>query len=101
MVRRLADYPWSSYRYNANGNPVVPVTPHDCRLLLGEDDAARRAAYRALCSESLDRSGIERIRDSIITGLPTGNGRFRREIEKTLAVRPGQAKRGRPRKPRA
>lgn len=100
MVRHPADYPWSSYHYNANGNPVAPVTPHDCWLLLGEDDATRMAAYRALFREGLDQSDIQRIRDSLNTGLPTGNDRFRREIEKALSVRLGQGKRGRPMKAR-
>ncbi len=98
MVRHPADYPWSSYHCNANGSPVAPVTPHDCWLLLGEDDATRMAAYRALFREGLDQSDIQRIRDSLNTGLPTGNDRFRREIEKALSVRLGQGKRGRPMK---
>jgi putative transposase len=98
MVSHPADYPWSSYQCNALGKPAAPVTPHDCWLLLGEDDATRRAAYRALVRDTLDRLDIERIRHSINTGLPTGSDRFRREIEKALAIRLGQGKRGRPKK---
>ncbi|MGB5538663.1 MAG: transposase [Gammaproteobacteria bacterium] len=101
MVRHPADYTWSSYRHNANGEPAAPVTPHDCWLLLGENDYARRAAYSALFSERLDQSDIERIRDSINTGMPTGNDRFRHEIEKALSIRLGQGKRGRPKKTQA
>ena len=56
------------------------------------------AAYRALFREGLDQSDIQRIRDSLNTGLPTGNDRFRRKIEKALSVRLGQGKRGRPMK---
>jgi len=36
--------------------------------------------------------------DCLNTGLPTGNHRFRREIESALAIRLGHGKRGRPRK---
>lgn len=98
MVRHPADYPWSSYRYNANGNPAAPVIPHDCWLELGADNSSRQAAYRALFRESLEPSDIARIRDSLKTGLPTGNDRFRHEIEKALPVRLGHGKRGRPAK---
>jgi hypothetical protein len=69
--------------------------------LLGEDDAVRREAYRALFRESLNLADIERIRHSINTGLLTGKDRFRCEIEKALSVRLGQGKRGRPKKTQA
>jgi putative transposase len=98
MVKNPADYPWSSYGYNALGKPDTPITPHDCWLLLGEDDTARREAYRGLFRETLDQLDIEHIRHCINTGLPTGNDRFRHEIEKTLSIRLGQGKRGSPRK---
>jgi hypothetical protein len=35
--------------------------------------------------------------DGVSRMLPTGNDRFRRDIEKTLPIRLGQGKRGRPR----
>jgi putative transposase len=98
MVKNPADYPWSSYGYNALGKPDTPISPHDCWLLLGEDDAARRESYRRLFRETLEQLDIEHIRHCINTGLPTGNDRFRREIEKALSIRLGQGKRGRPRK---
>ena len=98
MVRHPGDYPWSSYGYNALGKPDKPVTPHDCWLLLGEDDTARREAYRGLLRDTLDQLDVEHIPHCINTGLPTGNDRFRREIEKTLSIRLGQGQRGRPRK---
>jgi len=39
---------------------------------------------------------IARIRHSMNTGLPTGNKRFRREIESALSARPGTGQCGRP-----
>ena len=98
MVKHPADYPWSSYAHNALGKPDTPITPHDCWLLLGEDDIARREAYRDLFRETLEQLDIEHIRHCINTGQPTGNDRFRREIEKALSIRLGQGKRGRPKK---
>ena len=100
MVSHPADYPWSSFRYHAMGEADAMITPHDCWLNLGKDDQARRAAYRALFNERMTRSDVDSIRQSINTGLPTGNDRFRREIEQALSVKMGHGTRGRPRKPK-
>ena len=98
MVRHPGDYPWSTYQHNALGEVDTGITPHDCWLLLGEDDTTRREVYRALFRSTLDQLDIERIRHGINTGLPTGNDRFRRKIENALSIKLGQGKRGRPRK---
>jgi putative transposase len=100
MVRHSADYPWSSYPCNTLGKTQTSITPHDCWLLLGEDDTARTEAYQALFKEASSETDIKHIRHCIKTGLPTGNDRFRREIETVLSVRVGHGKRGRPRKTR-
>lgn len=100
MVRHPADYHWSSYHCNGLGKPDTLISPHDCWLLLGEDDQDRTATYRALIKDALEPADIEHIRHCMNTGLPTGNDRFRRDIEKTLSIRLGQGKRGRPRNSR-
>lgn len=99
MVNRPDEYRWSSYHCNALGKPDILISPHDCWLLLGEDDQDRTASYRALFGDALEQSDIEHIRHCINTGLPTGNDRFRRDIENALSIRLGQGKRGRPSKP--
>lgn len=98
MVGHPAEYPWSSFHCNAMGERNELVSPHDCWLLLGNSSEERMAAYRELFSEKLNRSAIDSIRQSLDTGLPTGNDRFRREIEQALSIRLGYGKRGRPRK---
>jgi putative transposase len=98
MVRRPEDYPWSSYRCNATGEPDSLITPHDCWLTLGGNDDERTAAYRELVNERMTQSDLDHIRNCIDTGLPTGNDRFRNEIEHALAVKLGTGRRGRPRK---
>lgn len=98
IVEHPADYPWSSYHFNAMGKSDPIIAPHDCWILLGEDDETRTAAYRALFKDKLDPQDIEYIHQSINTGLPTGSDKFRREIEQALSVKLGQGKRGRPRK---
>jgi putative transposase len=45
MVNNPADYPWSSYGYNALGQPDELVAPHFEYLCLGESEEARHAAY--------------------------------------------------------
>jgi putative transposase len=80
------------------GQPDALITPHDCWLLLGESDEERVAACRGLFNEKLNQSDIDSIRQSVDTGLPTGNDRFRREIEQALSIKPGYGKRGRPSK---
>ena len=47
IVRRPAQYPWSSYRANALGEEDALVTPHPWYYALGRTPEARRAAWRA------------------------------------------------------
>jgi len=98
MVRQPEDYPWSSYRCNAIGTNSPLITPHDCWLELGENDFERKASYRKLVDERISRTDLEHIRKSLDSGMPTGNDRFRQEIEEALAVKLGTGRRGRPRK---
>jgi putative transposase len=56
------DYPWSSFRYHAFGEPHRWLTPHPVYLALGATDAERQAAYRAICEENLADADIVRHR---------------------------------------
>jgi putative transposase len=98
MVSHPVDYPWSSFHCNAMGEPDGLITPHDCWLMLGNNDDARMAAYHALFKDKLNQPDIDHIRQSLNTGLPTGNEGFRQTIETALSIRLGHGKRGRPRK---
>lgn len=98
MVRHPEYYPWSSYRCNATGEANSLITPHNCWLELGNDDYERTATYRELINERMLQADLEHIRKNLDTVLPTGNDRFRQEIEHTLAVKLGTGRRGRPRK---
>ena len=98
MVSHPADYRWSSFHSNGLGKSDALISPHDCWLFLGEDDLGRAASYRVLFDDALKQTELELIRHSVNTGLPTGNDRFRRDIEKALSTRLGQGKRGRPKK---
>ena len=91
-------YPWSSYATNASGRKSELITPHSVYLALGKNDAARRTAYKKLFNQRMDSESIESIRSAWQTGTPLGNDQFKERIEKTLKIRVGYAKRGRPKK---
>ena len=80
MVGAPGDYRWSSYGANAGGSADPLLTPHPTYLALGEDDAGRGRAYRALFQESLQAETIEHIRLSGHSGRALGDATFRRRM---------------------
>ena len=48
MVLNAAEYPWSSYHYNAQGEENQLITPHVVYKTLGRSDNERQLNYRAL-----------------------------------------------------
>jgi len=98
LVKTTARYRWSSYHANASGRKSDLISPHKLYLAMGTDDVSRRAAYRALFRGRIDEETIVAIRAAWQTGTPLGNDRFKAKIEKTLKMKVGYAKRGRPRK---
>jgi putative transposase len=56
------DYPWSSFRYHAFGEPHRWLTRHSVYKTLGSTDVERQAAYRAICEENLADADIVRHR---------------------------------------
>ena len=97
MVKTAAAYRWSSYSCNASGRKDDLITPHRLYLGLGKDDPSRRIAYKALFRHHMEEDTIGEIRSAWRTGTPLGNDRFKEKIEKTLRMKVGYAKRGRPR----
>ena len=76
MVRRPADYRWSSYRANALGEASPLLTPSADYLKLGSDGVSRRLAYRALCGEPQSEAHVEAIRKAIRGGYVYGSPAF-------------------------
>jgi hypothetical protein len=54
---------------------------------------------RTLFATNLDQNTITQLRESLQTGTPLGNDRFRAQIEQALGRAVGFSRRGRPRKP--
>ena len=98
MVAHPAEYRWSSYRANAQGEASALLSGHPVYLGLGPDAAQREAAYRELFRYQLDPGLVDSIRRATNGNYALGDARFAEQISKALGRRvvPGQA--GRPRK---
>lgn len=96
MVSAPEDYPWSSYRCNALGEDNLLLKPHRLYAQLAKSDEQRRVAYQSLFSGALDDAVVNEVRASTQSGTPLGSQRFHEAIERSLQVKVGYARRGRP-----
>ena len=96
MVTHPADYRWTSYRYNGQGEKHEWLRPHPVYLALGLDDKERQACYRSLFDVNMEPGIIDVIRRSAQFSMPLGNDRFKAQIESAVGRKLGQSKRGRP-----
>jgi len=80
MVATPGDFPWSSYRTNAEGERSAIVTPHRDYLGLGEDEVDRARIYRTLFSMSLGDAGMDEIRKVTRGGYAFGSEEFKKEL---------------------
>jgi putative transposase len=87
MVNSPQDYPWSSYRHNAQGKHDSLLKTHRVFQRLGSDQPSRRDAYRHLFRGALGPGDLERIRFATEAGTVIGNDRFREQVEKVLKRR--------------
>ncbi len=98
MVKQPGDYPWSSYRCNAQNTDIKLISAHPCYKTLGKNKTARREAYRALFKERL-LSGVDHeIEECANKGWVMGSDRFKTEIEKMAGRRIAPKQRGGDRK---
>ena len=89
-------YCWSSFCQNGGIKAVELLTAHDIYMRLGSSNNERTDAYIELFQYYLCAQDMRRIRDSWQTGTPLGNDYFLEEVERQLACKVGQARRGRP-----
>jgi putative transposase len=97
MVGHPADYRWSSYRANAQGETGPVIQPHGLYLALGTNPAARQAAWRALFREELGSVVVDAIRQATNGNYALGDQRFAEQIAAMLGRRVSPGKAGRPR----
>lgn len=98
MVDHPADYRWSSYRANAQGDEESLLQPHSVYLSLGADDLTRQRAYRDLFRYELEAGLVDEIRKATNGNYVLGDSRFAEQIEGVLKRRVQPGKPGRPRK---
>lgn len=98
MVSRPQDYPWSSYRCNAQGEGNTLIKPHVLYEALGPDNIARQETYRGLFDAALEPGMVSRIRQATNGNFVLGDDRFATHLSATLGLRATPGKAGRPRK---
>ncbi|MEN8176034.1 MAG: hypothetical protein ABFS23_09740 [Pseudomonadota bacterium] len=96
MVDHPAEYRWSSYRSNAQGEPSKLLTSHPLYAAFGPDDESRWAAYRALFRDQLDPGPVDEIRRATNSNYALGSPRFQAQVEAVLDRRATPRRSGRP-----
>lgn len=96
MVNHPREYPWSSYRYNAEGRNNALITPHEEYLRLDKQALNRRKAYRDLFRAHVDGDIDNQIRSATNGNYVLGNGKFQEQIARMLGRRVTKGKAGRP-----
>ena len=84
MADHPADYPWSSYRYNALGEENKLVTPHAEYVQLGENPKECQHAYRDLFNHHITQLMLADIRQATNKAWILGSQHFKDKIERQL-----------------
>ena len=96
MTDHPADYRWSSYRTNAQGEPDKVVKPHFMYEGLGLTEATRQRNYLELFRYELEPGLVDEIRKATNGNFVLGDNRFKEEISEILGRRVIPGKAGRP-----
>ena len=96
MVNQPRDYPWSSYRYNAEGKKSDLLTPHGEYLRLDRQELNRHKAYRDLFKAHIDPGIHNQIRSATNGNYVLGNMQFQDQIAEAVGRRVTRGKAGRP-----
>ncbi len=96
MVAHPADYRWSSYRANAQGEIDQVLAPQTLYLAQGADETTRQAAYREMFRHELEPGLVDEIRLATNGNFALGDSVFTAQIEQALGRRTTRGKPGRP-----
>ena len=96
MVKHPAEYRWSSYRANAQGEECSLLTPHEIYLRLGAEPGQRRAAYREIFRYELEPGAVDEIRAATNGNFALGTPQFAEQVSAALGLRVLPGKAGRP-----
>jgi putative transposase len=78
MVSSAADYPWSSFAVNAEGDESWLLQSHPAYESLGQSRERRATAYKDLCADALPAADVEQIRKATRVGCVIGTPRRQR-----------------------
>ncbi|MEH6550614.1 MAG: transposase [Pseudomonadales bacterium] len=95
MVEHPAEYPWSSYRSNAELVFDALVSPQATYNLLGKTRETRADAYKQLFYSPKVDGTIDDIRTATRGNYALGSAAFKRQVEKTLGQPVSKRKPGR------
>jgi len=93
-----AEYRWSSYRINAQGEDVGLINAHALYQSLGETEESRQTAYRELFRHELDIGIVDEIRRATHSNYALGNEAFAQQVELALGRKATAGRVGRPKK---
>lgn len=96
MVDHPAEYRWSSYASNGQGQASSLIKAHALYMNLGRTDLERQAVYRELFRYQLDPGLVDEIRKATNGGVVLGSHRFADEVAILLGVRTKLGVSGRP-----
>jgi len=80
MVAHPAEYPWSSYRFNALGEKNPLVIHHPLYITLGSTKRMRQECYQRLFNTELKVNTLEVIRESTNKAWVLGSDYFKEKI---------------------
>lgn len=98
MVDHPAEYRWSSYRANAQGESSEIIVPHSIFLELSSQPATRYSLYRELFRSELEPGLVDELREATFANLAFGSDIFKSQIEEAIGYSMTPRKIGRPRK---
>ncbi len=81
LVANPADWPWSSHRLHAFGEPDRVVSVHDNYADLGPTAQHRRSRYRRWFRDSPTEDELKNIRETIRQELVLGDDAFKQQLE--------------------
>lgn len=98
MVERPAEYRWSSYRANAQGETSPLLLPHKLYTALGSDEATRQHYYRELFRDQMDADIMDEIRTATNGNFTLGDKQFKEQATVALNRRVVPGRPGRPKR---
>ena len=79
-----AEYPWSSYAFNAGGKEDQRVTPHSQYRRIGTTEQDRQSAYRQLFRTRIPSMTLETLREATNKAWVIGGERFKARVSKQI-----------------